>query len=197
MSQIDEIQTQLTSLREQQKAQKQQCRSVQRRFDTMYGTALLGMDALYEMASLMQKTYHTAPAEIRAHEIALEFLKDGRFDKIERKFYCLSKLPDPGCVVLLDSNPGKVSADLQRAGNLWGKHTEQWIAIKRAMEIADWKDADYANYGWRWDRDQYRNSDNPFLRWIYRTSTNCETVDFKNSGESKTYRNTRYWLLYV
>jgi len=149
------------------------------------------------MSSLMQQTYYSIPREIRAYEIALEFLKDGRFDRIERKLYVLDTAPDPDCVVLLDSNPGKVSTDLQRAGNLWGKHTEQWIAVKRAMEIADWRDTDYANYGWRWDRDQYRNSDNAFLRWIYRTSTGCETVDFKKSGQSKPYRNTCYWLLYV
>jgi len=155
------------------------------------------MSGLCKMSSLMQQTYYSIPREIRACQIAVEFLKDGRFDRIERKFYCLNTLPDPDCVVLVDSNPGIVPADLQRAGNLWGKHTEQWVAIKRAMEIADWKDADYANRGWRWDRDQYRNSDNPFLRWIYRTSINCETVDFKKSSEIKTHRNTQYWLLHV
>jgi hypothetical protein len=143
----------------------------------------------------MSQIKHHAPLEIRCREIALQFLKDGRFDRVERKFYCLSEYVDDRYVVLLDRE--LALKELDRAGHLWGKHTQQWTAIKRAMGLTGWTDPTYANYGWRWSADEYRNSDNVFLRWIYRTSTGCESVDFKCSSQTKTIRNTQYYLLYV
>ena len=195
MSQINTIQQELVELRTQQKVQKQECKKFQRRYDRFFGGALFGDKGLYELADRTYKTQHLTPREIRSREIALEFLKDGRFDRVERKFYYLDQPVDNGCVVLLDSI--LVPKELDRAGNLWGAHGHQWWAIKHAMTMADWKDSTYDSYGWRWSLDDYRNSDNVFLKWIHRTHTNCECVDFKKSSVVKTHRKTKYYTLYV
>jgi hypothetical protein len=153
------------------------------------------MDGLCKMSSLMQQTYYSIPREIRACQIAVEFLKDGRFDRIERKLYVLDTAPDIDAVVVLDSH--LMPSELSAAGNLYGKHSHQWLAIRLAMKLTDWRNTEYDSYGWRWTADDYRNSDNPFLKWLSRTSTGCETVDFKCSSRTKTVRKTKYHLLYV
>lgn len=167
---------------------------MQRRYDRLFGAAFLGLGALCEMAKIMRETSNKTPLEIRACEIALKFLEDGRFDTVEQKFYVIDTPPDANQIVVLDSDV--MPNELQRAGNLWSKHRTQWLAVKRAMELLDWQDADYSSHGWRWTNDDYRNSDNPFLRWILRTSTGCDVVNFKNSG-TRSHRKTDYWLLYV
>lgn len=184
-------------MRDEQTQRKRELRRVQSRFDTMYGVALLGFKGLLEMSSLQSQAHWRVPEEIRAHEIALEFLKAGRFDRIERKFYCLDQLPPPNHIIVLESDPNLVPQGIDRAGNLWGKRRQQWAAIKQAMQLADWTDPTYASHGWRWSRDEYRNSDNPFLRWVYRTSTNCEIVDFKNSSTVKSSKRLKWCVVYV
>lgn len=195
MSQIEKIQKELVELRYQQKVQKQECKRYQRRYDRLFGAAFFGDKGLFELSNRMQRTQYLTPREIRSREIALEFLKDGRFDRVERKFYYLDRPVDNGLIVLIDSDLS--SQALDRAGHLWGKHSHQWFIIKSAMLLADWKDDSYFSYGCRWSLDDYRNSDNPFLRWIYRTHTGCDCVDFRKSSEIKTHRKTRYYTLYV
>lgn len=195
MLQIDKIKQELAELRNQQQTQKCEFKRFQRRYDKLYGRALFGDQGLYKLCVGMEDTYHRTPLEIRAREIALEFLTDGRFDRVERKFYYLSEWIDRRYVVLLDSE--LAPEELDRAGHLWGKHGLQWRAIKQAMKIADFEDPDYRSHGWRWCADEYRNSDNAFLRWISRTHTGCACVDFKKSSTARTYRKTEYYLLRV
>lgn len=195
MSQIYKIKQELAELRAQQIAQKRELKKFQRRYDRLFGSAFLGLDSLWELGKKTYDTRHNTSLEIRAREIALEFLTDGRFDRVERKFYYLSEWIDRKYVVLLDSETAP--EELDRAGHLWGKHGLQWQAIKLAMIMIDFKDPDYISYGWRWCADEYRNSDNAFLRWISRTHTGCACVDFKKSSIARTHRKTEYYLLYV
>lgn len=195
MSQIYKIKQELAQLRAQQSTQKRELKRFQRRYDKFFGGAFFGVEGVWKLSKKMYDARHNTPLEIRAREIALEFLTEGRFDRVERKFYYLSEWIDRRYVVLLDS--GLAPEELDRAGHLWGKHGLQWQAIRQAMMIVDFKDPDYINYGWRWSLSEYQNSDNAFLRWIYRTHSNCACVDFKKSSTAKTYRKTEYYLLYV
>jgi hypothetical protein len=154
----------------------------------------LGTDALLKVSEAQFNTYYRRPLEIRAHEIALKFLEDGRFDTVEQKFYVIDTPPKINHIVMLDCD--LAPEHLQAAGELWGKHETQWQAGKRAMELLDWQYPNYSSHGWRWTKDDYKNSDNPFLQWISRTSTGCDIVNFKRSG-TRSHRNTDYWLLYV
>lgn len=182
-------------MRTQQTANKHKLKRCQRRYDRCFGRALLGDQAFYEICDLMHQVKHCIPLEIRAREIALEFLTDGRFDRVERKFYYLDQPVDGKFVVLLDNS--LLPEELDSAGNLWGKQGIQWQAIKMAMSLIGWQDKTYNSYGWRWSLSECRNSDNAFLRWIYRTHNSCACVNFKKSQQIKTHRFTQYYCLYV
>lgn len=168
----------MVQAQQQQRAAKKSLKQFQRRYDRLYGAALLGEQGLYELSQQSYEVGYKTPKNIRVLEIAVEFMKNGRFDRIERKLYHMSTDIDPNKVVVIHCE----QQCLDRVGNLRGRQLEQWLVIRQAAELLGLEHKDYNSYGHKWNLDNYRNANNVFLQWVYTTSTRCDKIEFKKSN---------------